>query len=82
MLKRFLNKVLFFDEMLTPKVVTVFYFIAIVACLISGLQTIFAGSFFGGIGYILMGLLMSRILAEVMYAFFEIHASLKKIAEK
>lgn len=82
MLKSFLKKMVFFDVMLTPNFVTIFYWLAISACVLTGLRTMFMGEFFGGIGYILVGLLMARVLAELILVLFEIHAFLKKISEK
>ncbi|QDT42195.1 hypothetical protein Pan241w_22760 [Gimesia alba] len=83
-----MRDVLFFDSMLTPKVITFVYWLMLVVVLISGLKTIF-----GGFGFsfekLIVGLLMmisgavgARIWCELLIVLFKIHDNVKKMAEK
>ena len=83
-----MREVLFFDSMLTPKVITFVYWLMLVVVLISGLKTIFGG-FGPTLGTVIFGLLMmvsgavgARIWCELLIVLFKIHDNVKKMAEK
>ena len=71
-----------FDEMLTPKIITFIYWLFLFLSVVSGLTTMFAGSFLMGVGIIVGGIIMSRIYCELMIVLFKIHENIKKLAEK
>jgi hypothetical protein len=77
-----------FDDMLTPKIITIVYWIALVGVVLSGLFTIF-----GGAGNFLMNLLMGlliivfggllvRIYCELMIVLFKINENIKRLADR
>ena len=71
-----------FDAMLTPKIITFVYWLFLLACLVSGLGTMFADSFLMGLGIIVGGAILSRIYCELMIVLFKIHDNIKTLAEK
>lgn len=84
-----MRDILFFDTMLTPKVITFIYWLALLVVLISGLGTLFGG--YGGLtpGKLLWGLLIvvggavsARIWCELLIVLFKIHENIRKIAER
>ena len=77
-----LNKFLNFDEMITPVIIKVIFWIGVALTVISGLGLIISGigSRYGGGIQVLMGLLtivigpfLVRIWCEIMVVLFEIH---------
>ena len=70
-----------FDAMLTPKIITFVYWLCLVLVVISGLTTMFSGSFLLGIGMIVGGSVLSRIYCELMIVLFKIHENIKKLAD-
>lgn len=85
MFKSFLN----FDAMITPKIITVIYWLSIIAVVISGFASMFAGyqgftfgNFLMGLGIIVGGILMTRIYCELFIVIFKINENLSKVANK
>lgn len=85
MLKSFLN----FDSMVTPKIITVIYWLSIIAVVISGFVSMFSGyqgftfgSFLMGVGIIVGGILMTRIYCELFIVIFKINENLGKVANR
>ncbi|GGY78868.1 DUF4282 domain-containing protein [Marinobacter zhanjiangensis] len=85
MLKSFLN----FDSMVTPKIITVIYWLSIVAVIIGGFMSMFSGyqgftfaNFLMGLGIIVGGVLMTRIYCELFIVIFKINQNLSKIANR
>jgi len=81
------RKILFFDTMLTPKVITFVFWLMLLAVVVAGLGTMFAGGF--SFGRFLMGLLTialggvgARIWCEILIVMFKIHENIKKMADK
>jgi len=84
-----MKSVFFFDSMLTPKIITIVYWLLLLGALISGVSTMFAGyagftfvSFISGLFFIICGAVGARIWCELMIVLFKIHANLQKIADK
>jgi len=78
--------VLFFNSMLTPKVITVVYWLALAGIAFSGLKTIFAESYFGfltqlgmGLGILIGGTISARIGCELLIVLFSINDNIKKM---
>lgn len=77
------------DEMITPKIIIIFYWLGIIAVLFSGITAIFSGSylgvffsgFIGGLTTIVIGLIGVRVSCELIILLFNIYAKLKEIAE-
>ena len=79
--------VFFFDSMLTPKIITFVYWLALLGVVITALATMFAdglslGRFFVGIGVLVGGGVAARIWCELLIVLFKIHENIRKIAER
>lgn len=77
-----MKDLLFFNAMLTPKILTIVYWVLLVSVVLSGLYTLFAVSFFGGIATIVGGVIGVRIWCELLIVIFKIHENLRRIADK
>lgn len=80
----FARQILFFDEMLTPKVLQLAYWAALAAVVWGGLGKVFSGSFYGfieGLVFIALGCLVARVASELVMLLFQAHESLETIAK-
>ena len=87
-----LNKFLNFDEMVTPLIIKIVYWIGIGLCVIAGLITIIfgvisggsssGGMVIGGLLCIVLGPLFVRMGCEASIIMFEIHKNLIEINQK
>lgn len=84
-----MREMLFFDAMLTPKIITFIYWLLLLVVLISGVSAMFAGyggsfvgKFFTGLLIIVGGGVGVRIWCELLIVMFKIHENLKKIADR
>lgn len=83
-----IRDVLFFDAMLTPKVVTLVYWLLLVAAVIAGLGSMFYmgfqymtfGSFARGIAITVGGALGARIWCELVIVLFKLNENVQRIA--
>jgi len=83
-----IRDVLFFDAMLTPKVVTVVYWLLLVAAVIAGLGTMFYmgfqymtfGTFVRGIAITIGGAIGARIWCELVIVLFKLNENVQRIA--
>lgn len=83
-----MRDVLFFDAMLTPKIITFVYWLLLVFAVVSGFGTMFGG--FGGFGFskfltgiaiIIGGAVGARIWCELLIVLFKINENMKVVAE-
>lgn len=74
--------VLRFDSMLTPKIITVVYWLLLLAVVLGALGTIFSGEIFGGIGLLIGGGVFARIWCELMIVLFKINENIQKMADR
>ncbi|MEH8022415.1 MULTISPECIES: DUF4282 domain-containing protein [Rheinheimera] len=79
-----MRDVLFFDSMLTPKIITFVYWLMLIGVVISGLGAMFTayGSFWSGLGILVFGSIGVRIWCELLIVLFKIHDNLRKLADK
>lgn len=81
-----MRAIFFFDSMLTPKIITLVYWLILLLVVISGVRLIVSGSglvsILGGGVAIIGGAVFARIWCELMIVLFKIHENLKKVAEK
>lgn len=79
-----MKDLLFFDSMVTPKIITVIYWLLLVSILLSGLGAMFMnqGGLFAGLGILIGGAIGVRIWCEMLIVLFKINANLQKIADK
>ncbi|HEY1092017.1 MAG TPA: DUF4282 domain-containing protein [Burkholderiaceae bacterium] len=80
---------LFFDSMLTPKIITLVYWLMLVTCLFTGLSMMFggyegftAGKFFMGLLMIVGGGIGSRIWCELLIVLFKMNEALQALRSK
>ena len=71
--------VLYLDEMVTPKLVTFFYWILLFAFITKGIGDMFEGDFFRGLVWVVGGALTSRVACELMIVVFHINDNLHSI---
>ena len=85
------QKFLSFDEMVTPLIIKIIYWIGIVASVVSGLVSIIQGinSYYGGGAMVIGGLLMiilgpifTRVWCELMIVMFKIYENLVELNSK
>ena len=67
--------------MITPGVLKMLSYVAIVGCIIAGIFTLFVEPI-SGIGMIVLGPIVARIYTELMLVIFEIHSELKSLNNK
>lgn len=67
--------------MITPGILKILSYVAMVGCVIAGIFTLFVEPI-SGIGMIVLGPIVARIYTELLLVMFEIHAELKKLNNK
>jgi hypothetical protein len=77
-----LNKYLTLDQLITPTIIMVIYWIGIVLIILGALGSMFAGlgAFFFGIIGAIIGLILWRVWCEIMLVLFRVHEDLRQIA--
>lgn len=76
-----LKAILFFDTMITPKVITFIYWLVLVLIVVVGVATLFQAPI-QGIVILVAGPIVYRMLFEMIIIAFKNNEYLKKIAEK
>jgi len=77
------QQLLFFNEMLTPGLIRIVYWLCLVWIVGSGLGKMFSGGFSGflsGIVYTAIALILARVAAEVVILFFKINENIETLA--
>lgn len=82
-----LRNVLFFDAMLTPKVVTFVYWLLLLVMLIAGIGSMFYtgfqymtfGTFIRGLGITVGGAIAARIWCELVIVLFKLNENVQRI---
>mgnify|MGYP000421191412 CR=1 FL=1 len=82
------KEILFFNTMLTPKIITLVYWLLILTSIIVGLSMMFGGwtgftfyKFLTGLFAIGAGIISSRIWCELLIVIFKINENLSKLKE-
>ena len=73
---------LFFEEMIVPKIITFLYWLLLVVVVLSGISVMFLQSFFAGLIGIVVGALMVRVWCEILIVMFKINDSLQAIKDR
>ena len=82
------RSILFFETMLTPRVVTLVYWLLLVAAIVAGLGSMFYmgfqymtfGSFVRGIAITVGGAIGARIWCELVIVLFKLNENVQRIA--
>jgi hypothetical protein len=76
-----MKELLNYQYMITPGILKVLSYFAMVGCVIAGIFTLFVEPL-SGIGMIVLGPIVARIYTELLLVIFEIHGELKKLNNK
>lgn len=80
-----MKDLLFFDKLVTPKVINVIYWLMLGCTVLSGLRAMFShygGGFLSAIFILVTGAIAARVICEVLIVLFKINENMKKIADK
>lgn len=78
----------YFDQMLTPKVINILYWLGLLYVTVYGMSVMFAGNkmtfvkFATGLGIILGGIVVTRIASELLLAVFRINENIATLANR
>ena len=75
------NYIFYLEEMVTPKLLTIFYWILLFAFITKGIGDIFEGDFWRGLVWVVGGSLASRVACELVVVLFRINESLHVISD-
>lgn len=83
------NKFLFFDVMITPKLITFIYWLMLLGAVGYGLSSMFSdydgftiGNMVKGLAFIVAGIVGSRVWCELMIVVFKINENLQELKNK
>ena len=71
--------IFYLEEMVTPKLLTIFYWILLFAFITKGIGDVFEGDFFRGLVWVVGGSLASRVSCELVVVLFRINETLHEI---
>ena len=83
-----MKEVLYFDVMLTPRLITFLYWLLLVIAAISGIGAWFSGyggffeRFMTGLGIMVGGALAARIWCELLIVLFKMNEALQELRKK
>lgn len=79
----------FFDRMLTPKIIVIFYWFSLAAVALSGIGSMFefdqgvtVRGFFGGILIIAISAVLARIWCELLVVLFKMNEALQELRNR
>lgn len=82
-----MKKVLFFDSMITPKIITMVYWLLLAGVVLAGIGSMFFGyggvtfgKFLWAVMFVVMGAIGARIWCELLIVLFKIHENISKLA--
>ena len=74
--------IFYLEEMVTPKLLTIFYWILLFAFITKGIGDIFEGDFWRGMVWVVGGSFASRVACELVVIVFHINENLHSINAK
>lgn len=77
-----MKNIFFFDAMLTPKIITVAYWLSLLGIIVTGVMAIATGEFLAGLIILILGGVVTRVCFEMIIIAFKNNEYLRKIAEK
>lgn len=81
----FMKQTLFFDAMVTPKIITLLYWLGLVGVVVGSIALMagmFGGGLWSGLAVLVFGLIGTRVWCELLIVLFKIHENLQKVASK
>jgi len=80
--KSHIRDFLFFDILHTQKIITLVYWLLIIGSIYEGLSTLLGGAPLRGIGFIILGIVLSRVVCELMIVLFKVNEALQDMRPK
>ncbi|MGE4366829.1 DUF4282 domain-containing protein [Thermomonas sp.] len=84
-----MRDVFFLDSMLTPKIITLVYWVGLLGAVFAGLSSMFGGwggfnfyRFLAGLFIMVAGAIGVRIWCELLIILFKIHENIRRLAER
>jgi hypothetical protein len=84
-----MKNVLFFDKMLTPKIITIVYWLLLLGAIIGGIGSMYSGfqgftfqSFVLGIVYAVGGMIGVRIWCELLIVLFKMNEAMQDLRSR
>ena len=77
-----MKELLYFDKMITPKIITFIYWLLLVVVILGGLKSIFDGQFIMGLGMLIGGSIGVRVWCELMIVFFKMNEAMQELKNK
>jgi len=81
----FPRRMLFFDDLLTPSLIRVLYWLGLLTVCWTGIGHFFSNGFFGmfeALVYVAGGVIALRVMAELVLQLFKINQNLEKLIDK
>lgn len=81
-----MKSLLYFDQMITPRIITLIYWLLLAAAFFAGIGAMFStgqfsfGGFLGGLLVMAGGALGARVWCELLIVLFKINENIQKIA--
>ncbi|MCQ4264044.1 hypothetical protein CXK91_15880 [Stutzerimonas stutzeri] len=72
----------FFDAMLTPKIITLIYWLGLASVVVGFVVALFSGAIWQALGILIFGSIGTRVWCELLIVLFKIHENLQKLASK
>jgi TM2 domain-containing membrane protein YozV len=77
-----MKDLLTFDTMLTPKIITIIYFLTLAGVLIAGVAALVGGQILAGILTIVFGAIVARVYCEILIVVFKMNEALQELRKK
>ncbi len=84
-----MKDLLFFEKLITPKFITIIYWLMLAGIVVAGLYQIFGGyggfsmsKFFMGLVFIVLGSIGVRVWCELLIVLFKMNEALQEIRKK
>ena len=81
-MNKHLRDALFFDNMLTPKLIAFVYWLALAGIVIAAISIIFSGNVVTGLLTLIFGAVATRIFCELLIVIFKMNEALQDIRNK
>lgn len=77
-----MKDMLFFDSMLTPKIITAVYWLLLLVAVFTGLATMLGGKLVAGLLTLVIGALGARIWCELLIVLFKMNEALQEMRRR